>query len=426
MNHHHRIVSLSNASLKEYPSNTLTKFIHRLPTVIDLQKPHSIAIKAIVLSHKLKERDDGSVYTVGYIKIHLKELSPHINSTNVDSRCLARIPYPSQIAEDATTFTYEFENPIHHPLLHTNKLTELSFHITDQKNNQLELDGGISTLIVLNIEEMEFQEQFSITVNPFDSIASFPSNSHSSFRVAFPNPITLNGKWEAAIHSIIVPRKLMMDTTHIMLIDRTTNTLMDEYHVKDTNYNWMREKFAEWKLKLEIIGQKVAVTRMAGNKDDVYLSYNPRAAVYLSIKPHEVGYRNLIIRKKGKSYFGRIVIGNNRPRNEHILLYSDIVDYSIVGNVTTRCLEIFGTNEAGLFQNKSSTLYPVKHLIFHPVCKNVFTSIDFKLAGLDGSTPSFYPAQLKQEGMSFHIIFRKKNDEHSRTTDEEMNDEKKT
>lgn len=211
----HKISSLSNASLKKYPNNTLSKFTHILPKTIKLDKnlQHTISLTSISLSHNLTH-SEGEKY-LGFVKVHLKELNPQTTPNQGDEQCVARIPYPKR-DKNKTTFDHEFRNPVPIPLTNVEQIQKLSYLITDEHNQQLKLADGITTVINIVIEEMKYQDRFTITVNPSYSRSVYQFNNAGDFRTHFPSEIELDNTWEVALHSLIIPYSIIPETSELI------------------------------------------------------------------------------------------------------------------------------------------------------------------------------------------------------------------
>ena len=363
----HAITSLSNASLDTHPGNTLTKFTHVLPKVIPLGKPHCIALKKIVLSHALKT---GS-RRVGFIKIHLSQLNSqnYISGAQGDhSRCLAQIQYPQEIGSHESTFSHIVDNPLFIDIPHLGSLTQLSFLITDEHDKQLALERGVATLIETEVQEMEWKSQFNLVINANDSKHLFANNTQSSFNTAFTSPIQLKGEWEVALHSVIVPKGLTVGDFEVLLVqDGLPKKQWSKDHRKD---NPSKDDFVKtlksWGIDLFPVRGGALWVRI-GDVEKVkpgsYVAFNRQVLSLFGVTS-----KSLWVRRYLSDRFvplGTMDGDEESSEVEHVLMYCDIVEHSIIGNVLSPYLGVLSSTSAGLLQHDIDTYYPIKHLDYN-------------------------------------------------------------
>ena len=208
------ITSTSLSSVSIFPNNSITNFVHKLPSPIhlDVSRSYSIALRSISIHFKLPNR----ARRIGYIKVHLKELDHYPNQANGrESDCLAKILLPHQSLENQNTLQthhilVDIPLPLTLPIVES--LDRLSFYFTNEDNTALEVIGGdIPTVITSNIEEMEFQDKLTIQLNPAYSNDTHPTNRNDEFTTLLPSSLKFEDQeWEAALYSIIVPPKVII------------------------------------------------------------------------------------------------------------------------------------------------------------------------------------------------------------------------
>ena len=195
----HYIVSVSSANSRHFPDNNPSNFIHKLPSSIFLNPllQHTITLTSILIG---KIRVAGK--SPGYVKICLKELTSHISGLH-DENVLARVPL-----DKSRKGWYIPKYPL--PILINNlhEINSLQYYILDEYDQQVLAFSP--TTIIVNIREMELQDHFTIAVTPLLSKMEFPRNSSHRFRVVFPSPIILDDSWEVAVHSIAVPKEIII------------------------------------------------------------------------------------------------------------------------------------------------------------------------------------------------------------------------
>lgn len=397
------VISSSNASLNLYPNNTLSKFSHRLPIPLQLNpaKTQFICLKSITFDAKFAASKRG-----GYIKVHLKELDTRITPANGDAQCLARIPVPVIAEEELeNSVWYSFKNPTRLPLADTDELRVLNFVITDEHNSQLILrDFGVTTVLSMVIEEMDFPDHFSITANPRMSMNVFAANTNGDFRVNFPGTVEMDSSWEVALHNIIIPKAVTLtvpawirigkDTkewdifgkTGVDVFDQVAQTLMDRSIVmsqdrdKDVLQVWSQERTT-----LAFSNSICRALLLDDKNTKGYSSWELTADGVVVLRP----FKNYLL----------------DTRCDHICIYSDIVQESIMGNEMCKILEVVSSSEIGLTNGATDTIFHVPNLTFRSVSKFSFNSMQFILTGLDGSIP---PISEENEGLSITLVFRKK------------------
>ncbi len=404
------ITSPSNASLDQYPDNTLTKFRHHFPKRISL-KPglsHTIYLKSISVDAAVAKAAKG-----GIIKVHLLQLDTQTSPKKGDAQVLARIP-SSLHTQDGSPLWHEFNHPIHCVLEDSDELHELDFLLTDINNKQLSVEGfGVATVINIVLKEMDYQDQFSITVNPRYSSHIYTSNTCIDFRIHFPSTIELGPNWEVALHHVIVPRSMYIESTAHMKVNKKSyqwnifGTSGEEVFRAVTGglsaYNFSLE--IEYTGDEELLVLKNSDSRR--KKGTVYL--NSYLCQALGIIGHEgigklwrLSYGETVVVRKAKEIVFQSV------RCDHIAIYSDIVQESIVGNSSAKLLEIVSTSQIGIFNTSSDTIYHLPHLTFRPISKYSFDSLQFYVAGMDGKEPSIHDSG---EGITYTLLFRQKQNE---------------
>lgn len=413
---HARITSTSNASLDRYPDNSLTKFTHHLPAPIFLspEKKYTIKLVSIFLSHKLRGRKSrGSVEEV---RVNVDQTTPSDRGRDRFKHVLARIPYPIKKPRGFTTFFVDIDNPIPIELIKQERVEDLSFFLTDQNDKQLKLASGVTTVINLVIEEMDYYDSFTITLDAGESNAIIPSNSKCDFKVHFPSPIELDGKWEVALHHVTVPRNVKIDGT----FETTVKILHDNYGYK--------------KIRIPITGQDSAtsiVTQINEKMNEMnlhlYVYYVPQFnGVFIKRRPNSYAeyiefnepLQKLLNLSSARTTFSptqgeeahklnKGPVGDNTfpPLPEHLVLYSDIVTHSLIGNAEAPVVEVLPTFALNLTSNQYA-MYNVVHLTFHPVAKQSFSSIRCKLLAIDGRELEL----TGDKNMSFTFFFRKVNE----------------
>ena len=411
------ITSLSNASLHKYPSNTLTKFTHHLPSPIHLptSKAFCISLRSLSLCNKLVDDSD-----IGYIKVHLSELNPKTSPALGDDQCLARIPFISNDSKShSSTFWYDMQYPIPIQLTSCTVLQELNFLITDEDNNQLQLQSGPTTVLNLEVTEMEYTDQFSVTCNPFDSISFRSDNTNIDFHTFLPRGMVLKSGWEVALHSVVIPKHIHLDDEFIVDFNHDSGWHQQHKWKIQTAQN-IKEEFAKhllgWGIRVQYFPSYIFLESI---KNLGKLQFNISGTLHFNeMLCRALGFKGQDKNGKGHSWMfdqntkksHTFFISSNTSLGvsiDHLALYSDIVSNSFIGNSEAPILDVLSTNSIGLLQNNSSTLFYVPQLTFRPISKIEFSSIHFMLYTLDGDRVEIN--DVNKKGISITLLFRKQN-----------------
>lgn len=473
----HLITSLSNASLDKFPDNSLTKFSHRLPKVVTFTKGNAtfISLRSIAINYKLQDVSTN----VGYIKVHLHELQPKTSTYTGDEKCLARIPLPppESIAaahgrkkrksravpeyeegdvvtltaadsvsfipdlgeywrqkeeserrrkrdlevHDSNTYWYEFDAPVTHLLSNTNSLPELNFFITDSSNRQLLLHNGSATVLNIAIQEMAYVDHFTVAASPYVTHSEFPANRSNDFRMALPSAMSLQGEWEVALHSVLVPRGVALDTElHCKFIELNTGNV--EYlgwdNDEDSQKNMRRKVkafLASINFQFRYNTKKRQFVLSKHNKDDRregVLHFTEMTCRYLGFCGNGGTGRDWQI-AAGRQKFvlveglSGVSLG---PDIDHLSVYCDIVGDSIMGNALCPILETLSPSLMGLHKYETDTVYHVPHFTFRPLGKHDFSSIHFQTYTLDGGMPPILDTEVsstQKAGVTYVLLLRK-------------------
>ena len=212
----HCIVSISSANSRHFPKNEPANFIHLLPSTIFLNPllQHTITLSSILIG---KVRVAGK--SPGYVKVCLKELTSHISGLH-DDNVLGRVPL-----DKSQKGWYVPKHPLPILLNNLHEINTLQYFILDQHDRPVSIFSPVT--IVVDIQEMELQDRFTIAVNPLLSKMEFPRNSSHNFRVVFPSPIILDDTWEVAVHSIAVPKELIILNNNQKQVILHSNIVVD-------------------------------------------------------------------------------------------------------------------------------------------------------------------------------------------------------
>lgn len=425
------VICLSNASLNFFPENSLSRFTHRLPRPIQVPDGHQalVALRSIVLSCKQKE----NAPRVGYFKVHLNEIDPVPGPDVFDRRVLHKVPFHS-----GRLHCHSPEYPVLCPLSHVRTLDQFSFVLTDEHNQQLKLRRGPATVIQLSIVMTTAHTSFSITVSPSTSANLFSNNSLHSWNVELPETLTFNENWEVALLSAQAGKSLRLENCRMKFVLHTGRQRMfnstDAYvaHADDEvlevtlRHRGMSDKMlinshlGPWLLlhgfilSLDTTTGAIVIERDPSKGDSAaddsvnasvngldefrYLEVSHSVVRVLGLRqqdprgaiielPRFVNKR-MVLRDPKDSYSefaSRIPFKEEMV--EHLAVYCDLVEHSIIGNELAPIMDIIPSKKLHLFDNDKEAFYAIAHPIFRRVSPHVRKTFTVALRSLDGSVP---------------------------------------
>lgn len=447
------IISLSNASLDVYPENTLSKFTHRLPTRIGVSSLFipMVALNTIVIHNKIKS--GGRIPTA--IKVHLKELNVNNSPFTSDAQVLATLPFKS-----GENLHWERpEVPIFRPLNVTGEITELSFLITDEYNEQLQLDYGSPSLIQLTMTMTRSVESFSIILNQETSKDLYPDNTICTWSCELPESFQVDTSMEVCLHSIQVSKSLYIDETSgfVMLhrwrkdlhqnkfglFARNEKLILNLYEKEYTDETLVttikRWLYPRGFILIENDKGMIKISRrehmseeeknMFGMKDTSTntrfeaIEISPTIVKILGLRgAHSQGFWKILPRTFRSSPLRlRFQWTERKSRDirlaqvtpDHLAIYCDLVTPSIIGNVFGNIMDVIPTDDLGLTQFERDKFYTVARPIFRDVNMTTRRTVKVAIRALDGSIPNIIHDRkipsAQQHPMSLTVVFRKKN-----------------
>lgn len=420
------ITSISSASTDRYPGNTNVKFAHHLPESLPLHpdKRYVISLLSLCVPTKLKN----GTKKPSYVNLLLHQLSSkNFSSAGGDHRslpCLARLILPEEGVGGTGSHWLVLDNP--NPLILDESLDavqELSFELTDEHNNVLQLaDSDRYTLVSCAVEEMDRADRFTLTLNKSLSKHLYPDNSDVRFYVDFGHTAVSEDDsirdWEVALHSIIVPSQICLAGQHFECSVTNTGGVKIMERIKnvgqtaETVFKEMKESLrplgvyltrvgrrGEQKIKIRFVGEAASVhfdTLLCqllniAESDGSGLGHTVRQAADSPVTPNNI--------------IGAFSAELSLPRPQHIVIYSDMVQSSVVGNIRAPLIDIISSSELGLLSTEKETLYNVLHPVFRPVHKPNMKEASITLGDVFGK-----PIKLENKSdvnIQFMFVFRK-------------------
>ena len=113
------------------------------------------------------------------------------------------ITFCPEIGKQKTFFWHEFEAKTYCVLQNT-ILDTISFQLTDENDELLNLSEGVPTLLKLDIQAMEKAKK-SFNVRITSTTELHPNNTRSEFTVTLPQILNLNSEWKVSLSAVNLP-----------------------------------------------------------------------------------------------------------------------------------------------------------------------------------------------------------------------------
>ena len=239
------------------------------------------------------------------VKIFCDEIEPQIFNNTFSKDLL--IFSPDFETDD---FIYkEVECPDYIPLINST-ISDITIRLTDENNEQLNIETGHATIIKLRLRKMDpFKKSFNIRLSSEKS-ALFPNNTNYSFKVKLPNTLELSAadNWRVCLNSINHPAKFAT-----MLVEEQDRMII----FKD------KETSDVSKLQFE--------SNMAYDEDKLY------SEIEFFLKNNGIGYlrnnangrKSIYITKPGKLVVSRFVgamLGLGSEHDKHFVYNSSMIE----------------------------------------------------------------------------------------------------
>ena len=409
---------LSNASLSEYPYNTLSFFKCDLPQHFTSEKRVYIKINSIYYWHELDSQNHPA-----HLKIHIIEATPQIDTRENRNfgKCVATLPFIKRKSSHGTFYEIIDSVPF---MLNSNFIDSLTVLLTDERNRQLRLTIGQPT--VLNIELLEdMEDQFTITCDIVSNNEYFPSNKFSSFKVKLPQQLNINEDWEVALSSISLPSKIktVFDEPPIFSFNESNKTFnLFSYNSNNDLRNDLEEflsKESKEYVKTLPEEKRKIFQRNLVRFYDLYKQEeggNTHIARMHDGDVHNDLKVNIKMNKTAQHLFGsedfdvnmtpfsaiKLNMDLTRLIPEILLLYCDIIKENPIGNITAPLLHMIPSKKKK--NGSHAHIFKPKNLVFHPLKMSNIQKIEFKLTNTAG-----YDVESESSNQcNITLLFRKK------------------
>lgn len=357
-----------------------------------------------------------------YIRVHLDQLKHNVWTASDQSQCLAQLVLPdrSRTSTKLTLDWYEIDNPVPLLLDHTlPSIRNLSFTITDENNNELKLSDTTPTTINCYIEEMDVVSRFTATLNPSVSKDLYPTNSDHDFIVDFGTPITSDINWEMALHSVIVPAGINMMGEEFVYVFRKKTGEEERHSIVNTGQTANKIRLA-----ISAKARKHGIMMISDGRHHFRLFFSARSdcdsvrfspsicklfgMIHVDPKAGHEFLSSFNRRQLIFPYGAKYQRDKTIAPSEQIVLYSNIVQSSVLGDERAQLVDILSAKELGLLENtsKADTLFSVPNLTFRPVAQPNIKNATIRITDITGERAEFeYSADNKE--MQYIFVFRK-------------------
>lgn len=398
------LILSSDASLSEYPENTLSHFINKLSEPLRLDNTWMVALQAISISNCSKiEKNVSKVYI--YLNEIFKQNSIHQSNT------LLKV-FNTTSTTNSCCY-HEVINREYFPLKNS-QINELKIEIKDINGKILNLPWGQPTFIKLKFKKMDTTNNFVLQLSSGLS-TNYYSNNHSKFTNKLNSPIKLTGQWKVALSSIIIPGVLNeIITPDFEVLVYKANELKSFKKIKmdvtdfKSNVTLQRAIIARFKILsgLSVKFNNGILSMFCTSGTGYNFDFPYMFAYVLGItKTVQEKYTKLIIDppKMLTATVSEFPIDISRLKQNVILLYSDIIKPFHTCSIKTKLLKLIPTqmeNEEG----KPFISYESQHLDFLDLEKNEISNISIELRK---STGEFSTFKTTSGNVHVSLLFKK-------------------
>lgn len=225
----------SENSLDVYSDNTSSNFSNVLPKILTTERDEKMYIKlvGIGMSNICK-------HPLSYVNVHLKELEPQ-RAGREFNQIIGGFAYPLEESDAVVGYgLHTFKHPVLLPLKFE-ELDSLQVRLSDEFNQDIELDQQFSTLIWFEITDEGMEDQFVMACTSRHPTL-YPSNELGEFTVPLPSVLNLPN-YEVALLNVLYPPSIS-DAERNVSFTVEGNNVADEF-VFDLSMYRTTEDFVE-------------------------------------------------------------------------------------------------------------------------------------------------------------------------------------
>ena len=343
------------------------------------------------------------------IKVKSKNIKQQIHNSSFSNDLLIFCP---DFKEKEKYFFHEFETK-QYVELNNSIITTFDIKLVDENNSFLHLLPGPASIVKLNIKKMDYYDRsFNIRLSSEKS-ELYKSNTNSNFKVKLPSLLNLNKDWKVCLTSINMPttfKTLPTDKTkrEIVFWDNVNDYIITipEILPNITNLIQLINSYQFLHFYVEKIGDasylKVHIKKKGKLKIHQSLAQMLGfQTLYLENETHILDTNNdTIFQRDNYNYW---IYQCTNPINfelskpNYIMVYSNIVEGSIVGNKICNILKIVPTKN----HEDNYVLNEFKHNEFYDLHNTDIDEIEITLRSHDGEIINF----LSNQNVIINLLF---------------------
>ena len=242
---------------------------------------------------------------------------------------------------------------------------------------------------------------FYVTLPSNSSMDVYPNNTLSKFSTKLKTPIKLEGHYEVALVEIMYPLscKYRTDGDIVLKYEETTVTFNVKFYVYETlseMVEFINDYFQTTKIQMEIAynirTQKIAIMIPQG----VTLTFTNKVEKEFGFTASE-----FVCKKTGDVFTSDLKVKNVLNTLNTLYVYSDIVEYQVVGDVNAPLLQVVASNHSSgtTYVDK---IYDSPHYV--PVSRSNIDSIEINILTEFGRAIQFTSGRVIVK-----LHFRRKN-----------------
>ena len=303
-------------------------------------------------------------------------------------------------------YFHEFENPLYVPLLNTT-LRDLTFELTDEYNDRVNLSEGIATLLQISFKRMpSLVKSFSVRLSP---IIKTTSDFINTFEIILPSTLNFNENWRVGLKEITFPssiKSLPNDKNEIFinLLDDNMqkiplatyrSSILNNAFDSESLIKHLNERTSMFNLlNFSMNDDNLFVT--SKSNCDIGISYNLAKFFNMKIPNPNSKFVKMELLKDTPTKIGKVDWYIFRPA--YLMIYSDLVKPTLISSSYANILRIVPVKSVEKDIEYQSTEF--KNVEFRELSNNVVNIIKVDIRSHSGEL-----VQFNSNFISLHLYF---------------------
>jgi len=248
-------------------------------------------------------------------------------------------------------FFHEFQNPTYIPLNNTT-LNNFTFTLTDEFDNQLNLEEGIPSLLQISFKKMEkTKKSFSIRISP--NLNTHGSEIHN-FSINLPKTLHFDKTWKVGLKSITFPNNFnsFPDNNNFIYFTKINNNVEVKtsfVKILIPNIIYTKESFTSMlEKKISVLGTAITIKFDTNNFLNITstipcrmtFSKNLSKLLGLNNNIENISEDYVIDLPKNTPFKAESVPNWDLFKPAYLMLYTDLVKPSLISDEYTNILKI--------------------------------------------------------------------------------------